>query len=176
MEEVDEAAAGGVTPRQRLPLTRMEQQMSIAHYDAESDVLTITLAQPSKKGGVDSLEVDPGVFCDFQGAHRLLRVQVQDASKRYTAQELAALAGPPPMGLADAAAQSGLAMSTLRIQIRNKRLTAEKVGRDWVIYPADLQRYLDSRAPSGRPSPTAPRHQQRPVAKTGAKRGGRQSE
>lgn len=64
---------------------------SLAHYDAVADVLTITLAQPSQEESVDSLEVDPGVFCDFQGEHRLLRVQVQDASRRYSLAELAGL-------------------------------------------------------------------------------------
>ena len=63
----------------------------LIHYDAVADVLTITLVQPSQDGGVDSLEVDPGVFCDFQGKHRLLRVEVQDASKRYSAEEIARL-------------------------------------------------------------------------------------
>lgn len=66
----------------------------LAHYDAVADVLTITLAPPSREGSVESLEVDQGVFCDFQGEHRLLRVQVQDASKRYAAEELARLVAP----------------------------------------------------------------------------------
>lgn len=66
---------------------------SLARYDPVADVLTITLAQPSQAESVESLEVDPGVFCDFQGEHRLLRVQVQDASKRYSSEEIAALVG-----------------------------------------------------------------------------------
>ncbi len=63
----------------------------LAHYDPVADVLTITLAQPSQAESVESLEVDPGVFCDFLGKHRLLRVQVQDASKRYSVEELGSM-------------------------------------------------------------------------------------
>ena len=64
----------------------------LVHYDAVADVLTITLAQPSQAESVESLDVDPGVFCDFQGEYRLLRVQVQDANRRYSAEELQELA------------------------------------------------------------------------------------
>lgn len=72
--------------------------MRMTFYDPVADVLTITLAQPSQGESVESLEVDPGVFCDFQGEHRLLRVQVQDASRRYSAKELGSMTAARAQG------------------------------------------------------------------------------
>lgn len=43
--------------------------------------------------------------------------------------------------LTEAADALGLAPSTLRHQIRNGKLNARKVGRDWVVGPAALARY-----------------------------------
>lgn len=45
------------------------------------------------------------------------------------------------MTLTEAAALLGLDPSTLRWQIRNRRLRARKLGRDWHITPAEVERY-----------------------------------
>jgi len=39
----------------------------------------------------------------------------------------------------------GLEPSTLRHQIRNGRLRATKVGRDWVVTPREVERYRRER-------------------------------
>lgn len=43
--------------------------------------------------------------------------------------------------LNEAAAQLGLSPITLRIQIRNGRLTARKVGRDWTVSEKAVEKY-----------------------------------
>ena len=43
--------------------------------------------------------------------------------------------------LTEAAAQLGLAASTLRVQIRNGKLKARKVGRDWTVSEREVERY-----------------------------------
>ena len=43
--------------------------------------------------------------------------------------------------LAEAAAILKLSPDTLRWQIRNGRLVASKVGRDWLVAPAEVDRY-----------------------------------
>lgn len=43
--------------------------------------------------------------------------------------------------LREAAAQLGLAASTLRVQIRNGKLHARKIGRDWIVSPKEVERY-----------------------------------
>jgi excisionase family DNA binding protein len=55
--------------------------------------------------------------------------------------------------LLEAAEVLGLAPATLRHQIRNGRLRAAKVGRDWVVSEEELKRYqaLSRGRPGRRP-------------------------
>jgi excisionase family DNA binding protein len=46
--------------------------------------------------------------------------------------------------LPQAARLAGLSPITLRVQIRNGRIKATKVGRDWVVTRAELRAYLES--------------------------------
>jgi len=45
------------------------------------------------------------------------------------------------MTLQEAAASLGLKPATLRHQIRNGRLRARKVSRDWYVAPEEVERY-----------------------------------
>lgn len=45
------------------------------------------------------------------------------------------------MTLTDAAKALGVAPSTLRVQVRNGKLHAERHGRDWWVEPAEVERY-----------------------------------
>lgn len=45
------------------------------------------------------------------------------------------------MTLPEAASSLGLAASTLRHQIRNGKLKARKLSRDWYIAPEEVERY-----------------------------------
>ena len=47
----------------------------------------------------------------------------------------------PALTLAEAARLLGVAASTLRVQIRNGKLRATKIGRDWTVTPKEVERY-----------------------------------
>ena len=47
--------------------------------------------------------------------------------------------------LIEAADRLGLAASTLRVQIRNGKLKARKVGRDWTVSEREVERYRAER-------------------------------
>ena len=51
---------------------------------------------------------------------------------------------PGFLTLKEAAQQVGMNPITLRVQIRNKRLKAVKVGRDWVVERGEWRAYLKS--------------------------------
>ena len=58
--------------------------------------------------------------------------------------------------LAQAAELAGLHRDTLRAQVHNGRLHATKLGRDWFVTRAELDRYLANRyqrAPQEGPAP-----------------------
>jgi excisionase family DNA binding protein len=45
------------------------------------------------------------------------------------------------VSLADAAKDLGVAQSTLRHQIKNRKLAASKIGRGWFVQPHEVERY-----------------------------------
>ena len=45
------------------------------------------------------------------------------------------------MTLKEAAALLHLSPTTLRLQIRNGKLKAKKIGRDWWVTPKEVERY-----------------------------------
>ena len=45
------------------------------------------------------------------------------------------------MSLSEAAKSLGLAPSTLRHQIRNGKIAARKLSRDWYVTPEEVERY-----------------------------------
>jgi len=120
-------------------------------YDAAADVLGAWLAPDD--GTAVTRELAPGVHADVDAAGRLVSVEVLDASRHYPRAALEGLAGPDTyLTLAEAAAASEgeVTAATLRVQLARGRLPGIKRGRDWLVTPAALWTYLDSRAPSGR--------------------------
>lgn len=55
-----------------------------------------------------------------------------------------------------AAARLGLAARTVKDHCADGRIKAEKIGRDWLIEEAEVERYKRERKPRGR-RPKAPR-------------------
>jgi hypothetical protein len=49
--------------------------------------------------------------------------------------------------LVNAAAEFGLQPATLRVLIRNERLMATKLGRDWFVTRRAMREYMENRAP-----------------------------
>lgn len=66
----------------------------------------------------------------------------------------------PLLTLGEAAAESGLAASTLRVQLNAGRLKGEKRGRDWFVDSTSLLNYLKSRSSRGRPPASGARRLQ----------------
>jgi excisionase family DNA binding protein len=63
--------------------------------------------------------------------------------------------------LVEAATHLGVAPATLRHQIRNGSLEATKVGRDWTVDEAEVQRYTEvSLGKPGRPPRGQPRRRE----------------
>ena len=122
-------------------------------YDASVDALQFDLAPGTPVAG--TIDWGPGVHLDMDARGRVLGIEVLDASTHFDASVLAGLRPPIVMlTLSEAASESGLSAGTLRVLLNNKRLVGEKRGRDWQVSLADLYNYLESRAPSGRPSNT----------------------
>ena len=64
---------------------------------------------------------------------------------------LHALVYVSPVTLTEAAEYLGMAPATLRHQIKNRRLEATKVGRDWMVSDEEIRRYAaTSRGKPGR--------------------------
>ena len=58
---------------------------------------------------------------------------------------------PIPMTVAVAALTSGLSVQHIRRECARGRLKATKFGRDWLIAPVDLERFMASARVVGRP-------------------------
>ena len=55
-----------------------------------------------------------------------------------------------PLTLKQAAERAGITPDTLRQAIKDKRLTATKPGRDWLIDTEEIERYMRVRKPAPR--------------------------
>ncbi len=120
-------------------------------YDAAVDALTILLLPGRRSARTD--EWGMGMFCDYDRMGHPVAIEILDASTHFPARTLRALPLPEVMvPLSEASRAAGLDPSTLRQQIRNKRLRATKHHREWWVKPADLELYLENRAPQGRRS------------------------
>jgi uncharacterized protein YuzE len=134
-------------------------------YDASVDAFSFRLAPGARVAR--TVEWGPGVHVDLDGDGRLLGVEVLEASAQFDRDSLASLRRPSnELTLEQAAKVSGLAESTLRVQLNKGRLKGEKRGRDWIVQRSALVSYLESRAPSGRPAVKHKARRRRPMAGT----------
>jgi excisionase family DNA binding protein len=132
-------------------------------YDRTVDALAIEFAPDARSAR--TVRVAPGVNVDFDVWERLVCIEVLDASTRIPLSSLESLPSAADwLTLEEAAAESGLAPSTLRVQINNGRLAATKRGRDWLVDATALLNYLESRDTRGRP-PTRRSQKRRAIAR-----------
>lgn len=119
-------------------------------YDAPADLLSVTLSDTPV---VETVRVRPGVLVKFDARGRPVQLEVLGASEQFSKASLERLASPVELlTLAEAAAEVGLSPATLRKQIHNKRIRAQKRGVDWFISRAELWSYLEGRDSRGRSS------------------------
>ena len=110
-------------------------------YDPKVDARAIQLSHG--KGRPISREIAPGIYVDFDSRDRIVALEVLDASHHVPRANLQRLESPEEyLTLREAAKESGLSPTTLRVQIRNGRIRATKKGRDWLINDTDLENYL----------------------------------
>lgn len=120
-------------------------------YSAAADALSVQLLPAARTARSEAL--GPDITADFDDRGRLIALEVLQASHHYPAAALAALAAPVDwLTLAQAAKESGLSTSTLRVQLNAGRLAGKKQGRDWLVARHELWSYLESRDVRGRPA------------------------
>jgi hypothetical protein len=90
--------------------------------------------------------VKSGVVLNYAEDGSLASVEILDASQRYSPEQLAACSVDEFVDLGTASRLSGIAPVTLRTQAEKGRLSAMKLGGQWVTTREQLQHYLDSRA------------------------------
>ncbi len=118
-------------------------------YDPSVDALTILFLEG--RASALTREVGIGLLWDFDRNGHPVSIEILDASTHFPVRQLNKLAPPDDVvPLSEAAKRIGLDVSTLRHQIRNKRLRAIKRHREWWVKGSDIEAYLDSRAPQGR--------------------------
>lgn len=130
------------------------------YYDQEVDVLQVELATVRRPV---TREIAPGVTGDFDAKGRLVGVEILGASKLYPRDALAEVAALDEewLTLAEAeamAAEEGESVkaTTWRVLINGDRIPEDvkrKEAGSWRISRRGVMDYLESRAPSGRPSP-----------------------
>ena len=122
------------TPRKLLPI--------YLTYDPAVDAFALQLS--NGKGRIISREIAPGIYVDFDSRDRIIALEILDASHHVPRANLKRLRSPAEyLTLREAAKESGLSPTTLRVQIRNGRIPATKKGRDWLIEGTDLWNYLE---------------------------------
>ena len=113
-------------------------------YDPEADAVSIDLLRRARRRRTDRLA--PGLLLHRDGKGRPVELEILMASTRYPLRELQSIGSPVQwMTLVQAGAEAKLAPATLRRQIHNGRLRAEKQGHDWLVSRAELSTYLENR-------------------------------
>jgi excisionase family DNA binding protein len=120
-------------------------------YDRAADTFSLELLPRAPRAR--TVELKAGVLVHFDRGGRLTGLEIRRASTRYARAALERLGSPMEwLTLGQAAAESGLSAATLRKQIHNGRIGAEKRGHDWLVTRVALQSYMATRAPQGRPA------------------------
>ena len=120
-------------------------------YDRAADALSIELLPDATSARM--VRIAPDCNADLDSRGRLVAIEILQASAYYAKAQLERLARTSDeLTLLEAAAESELAVTTLKNQIRAGKLRGVKRGRDWFVERAELLTYLENRAPSGRPA------------------------
>jgi uncharacterized protein YuzE len=114
-------------------------------YEPEVDILNIYLQAPETLLG-SSNETESGVILNYAEDGSLTSIEILEASKRYTSEQLAANSVDEFIDLKTASNLAGIAHVTLRTQAEKGRLWAIRIGGQWVTTRERLQQYLDSRS------------------------------
>lgn len=132
-------------------------------YDPEADAVMITFRRGSGRTETKKIEI-PDHFIEIDGRHRLVAMEILNASQHYDRKVLEQLPdGTEWLTLTEAAEESGLAPESIRSAIRLGRLPAVKRGREWLVAGHELMTYLESRDTRGRKPARKPRRRRAPA-------------
>jgi excisionase family DNA binding protein len=95
--------------------------------------------------------VTPDVSVDVDKGGLVVGIEILNATEHLGANVNNLPSAREELSLTEAGKRSGLSPTTLRVQIRNKRLKAVKRGRDWIVTAADLENYLEAVESGRRP-------------------------
>ncbi|MPZ16032.1 MAG: DUF2283 domain-containing protein [Chloroflexi bacterium] len=113
-------------------------------YDPQADSILWTIGDPDVQSE-SWAEPAEGVIIDFDRDKNPISVEIQNASRRYPGTALGPINVDQLVTLAQLAAEYNLAEAHLRKLAIAGRLSAMKIGRNWVATRAALEDYLDSR-------------------------------
>lgn len=130
-----------------ISLEPANKPMRIA-YDRAGDILAVELGSVRESAG--ARELAPGVYLDMTEDGKVLALEIVGASRMYSRETLESLepSAYGPMSLLEASLIAGLTPIALRKACERGRLTAKKVGRDWMVTEEALNAYLGSRRQS----------------------------
>ncbi|MBM3926116.1 MAG: DUF2283 domain-containing protein [SAR202 cluster bacterium] len=111
-------------------------------YDAQGDILTMTLSSIKPRYGEDE---HPDVVLHVAEDGQIAMIEIMGASRHLKAEDLVAHSPDQLMSLAEAGASIGRSPGTLRLLCESGRLKAVKAGRNWLTTRAWLDSYLESR-------------------------------
>ena len=116
-------------------------------YDPEVDILMVHFRNVKEGEHTNrSVEPAPGVIVDLDKDGNPIDIEVFNASRRYGKDSMERFdINTSLLTLTEAAERCGLSAETLKIQARNGRLRAQKVGRNWVTTESWLRKYLNER-------------------------------
>lgn len=113
-------------------------------YDPEADSILLTIGDADVQSE-SWAEPAEGVVIDFDRDQNPISVEIQNASRRYSAAALWPISVAQPVSLAQLATEYNLAEAHLRKLAISGRLRATKIGRNWAATRAAVEDYLDSR-------------------------------
>jgi hypothetical protein len=118
-------------------------------YDRAGDILILQLGDLAESLG--AVEAAPGVYLDVTDEGKVLALEILYASRKYPAEQLAALAVryTQPIHLTEAALIAKTTSDALYRAIKRGRLQGQLIGRDWFVLEADLEAYMASRLHAG---------------------------
>lgn len=118
-------------------------------YDPSVDALMIELVPGATSA--KTVRITDSVRADLDREGRVIGFEILEAALQLGREAVEHLpTGSELLTLEEAAAESGRAAGTLRVQLNAGRLKGVKRGRDWYVDATDLLNYVENLSPRGR--------------------------
>lgn len=119
------------------------------YYVPKGDLLVVELGDLRESKGARKLA--NGLYLDVTEEGKVLALEINNASRFYSREQLRALGEAPDesFGTAEVAVFLGVSERAVLAAITRQRLEATKVGRDWRVTAAAIAAYQGSRKGTG---------------------------